>query len=157
MGRIPVTTAAIETTPSTPKASFRFDAEWRRFGNWLLIWVVMANIGFAALWFVGAPPRFVALLDGLEAELHRRFPHAFEFVRPGFDTGEAPGANADIAKAVLQASSNSEVRSSNFVLLPENQTAGIRIGTRPWIPTTAIRTSQLSATDCIHVPIKDRN
>ena len=54
MGGIPVTAATI--TDSKP--AFSFDAEWRRFGNWLLVWVVMANVGFAALWFVGAPPRF---------------------------------------------------------------------------------------------------
>jgi hypothetical protein len=51
----------------------------------------------------GAPARFVALLDGLEAGLLRRFPRAFEFVRPGFDTGSADGAAGAIARALLQA------------------------------------------------------
>ena len=75
-------------------------------------WRALMQPGVAAA--DGAPPRFVALLDGLEAELHRRFPRAFEFVRPGFDTGDAPGANAAIAKAVLAGRvRNSEVRSSN--------------------------------------------
>ena len=31
--------------------------EWRRFGNWFLVWIVLANIGFAAMWLIGAPPR----------------------------------------------------------------------------------------------------
>ena len=31
--------------------------QWRQFGNWVLVWLVLANIGFAAMWFVGAPPR----------------------------------------------------------------------------------------------------
>ena len=51
----------------------------------------------------GAPARFVAMLDGLEAGLLQRFPRAFEFVRPGFDTGDLPGAAGDIARAMLLA------------------------------------------------------
>ena len=31
--------------------------EWKQFLNWLLIWIVLANIGFATMWLVGAPPR----------------------------------------------------------------------------------------------------
>ena len=31
--------------------------EWRKFANWALVWLLLANIGFAAMWFVGAPPR----------------------------------------------------------------------------------------------------
>lgn len=37
----------------------------------------------------GAPAGFIETLDALEAGLHARFPRALEFVRPGFDTGEA--------------------------------------------------------------------
>ena len=32
-------------------------AEWRQLANWLLVWVVIANFGFALMWFIGAPPR----------------------------------------------------------------------------------------------------
>ena len=66
-------------------------------------WRSMMQPGLAAA--DGAPPRFVALLDALEADLLRRFPRAFEFVRPGFDTGEATGVNADIARAMLESGS----------------------------------------------------
>ena len=31
--------------------------EWTRLAMWLLVWVVLANAGFALLWLVGAPPR----------------------------------------------------------------------------------------------------
>ena len=31
--------------------------EWKKFHNWAVIWLVLANIGFAAMWAVGAPPR----------------------------------------------------------------------------------------------------
>ncbi len=33
------------------------DGEWRKFRNWAVTWLVLANIGFAAMWAVGAPPR----------------------------------------------------------------------------------------------------
>jgi hypothetical protein len=49
----------------------------------------------------GAPARFVAMLDGLEAVVLRSFPRAFEFVRPGFDTGGLEGADGEIARAML--------------------------------------------------------
>jgi hypothetical protein len=66
-------------------------------------WRAMMQPGLAAA--DGAPPRFVALLDALEADLLRRFPRAFEFIRPGFDSGDATGATAEIARAVLQSGS----------------------------------------------------
>lgn len=31
--------------------------EWIKLLNWLLVWVVVANAGFAMLWLIGAPPR----------------------------------------------------------------------------------------------------
>ena len=36
--------------------------EWGRLGNWLLVWVVLANGGFALLWLIGAPPRWPEIL-----------------------------------------------------------------------------------------------
>ncbi len=36
--------------------------DMKRFWNWLLIWVVLTNIGFATLWFFGAPPRMQEIL-----------------------------------------------------------------------------------------------
>jgi hypothetical protein len=51
----------------------------------------------------GLPARFVAMLDGIEAGLLRRFPRALDFVRPGFDTGAAGGGRNQLARAVLGA------------------------------------------------------
>ena len=48
----------------------------------------------------GAPARYVATLDVLEAGLHERFPRALEFVRPGFDT-LGDGVDGQIARAML--------------------------------------------------------
>ncbi|MBD2842449.1 sulfatase-like hydrolase/transferase [Erythrobacter rubeus] len=36
--------------------------EWRAFANWLLVWVVFANGGFALMYFVGSPPRFPEII-----------------------------------------------------------------------------------------------
>ena len=32
-------------------------AEWRQFLNWALVWLVLANVAFATMWIIGAPPR----------------------------------------------------------------------------------------------------
>jgi len=64
-------------------------------------WQVLMQPGRAAA--DGVPARQVAALDYLEAELLRRFPRALDFVRPGFDTGQASGANGQLATAILAA------------------------------------------------------
>jgi hypothetical protein len=48
----------------------------------------------------GLPARFVVMLDALETGVLQRFPRAFEFIRPGFDTGQAGEDNAQLAKAM---------------------------------------------------------
>ena len=37
-------------------------SEWRALKNWLLVWVVLGNAGFALMYFVGAPPRFLEIM-----------------------------------------------------------------------------------------------
>ena len=49
----------------------------------------------------GAPRRFVVVLETLEAGLIERFPSAFSFIRPGFDTGDADPATTQMARAML--------------------------------------------------------
>jgi len=56
----------------------------------------------------GAPARYVATLDTLEAGLHERFPRALEFVRPGFDT-LGDGIDGQVARAML----NSQLTTNN--------------------------------------------
>lgn len=48
----------------------------------------------------GAPARFLATLEGLERDVLELFPRAFEFIRPGFDTGELTGDEAGLAHAM---------------------------------------------------------
>ncbi len=54
--------------------------ELRQFLNWALIWIGLVNIGFAAMWFVGSPPRapaiMVAAVIGL---LVRKAPRSVQF------------------------------------------------------------------------------
>ena len=50
----------------------------------------------------GAPRQFIAVLGALEAGLLERFPQAFSFIRPGFDTGDADRETTLMAKALFQ-------------------------------------------------------
>jgi len=36
--------------------------EWRHLANWLLAWVVLANLGYMLMWIIGAPPRHSEIL-----------------------------------------------------------------------------------------------
>lgn len=36
--------------------------EWRKFANWLVVWVILANIMFAGMWLVGSPPRSAEII-----------------------------------------------------------------------------------------------
>jgi len=53
-------------------------------------WRVLTEAGRAAA--DGVPARLIVLLDDLEHALAARFPHALEFVRPGFDTEDVAAA-----------------------------------------------------------------
>lgn len=78
MGGIPVT--AISAEMDRP-AFWGIDADLKRFGNWLLIWVVLANAGFIALWFSGAPPRHMEIVyAGLIGLVVKRFPFVVQFL-----------------------------------------------------------------------------
>ncbi|WP_373476723.1 sulfatase-like hydrolase/transferase [Sphingorhabdus sp.] len=56
-------------------AVWRLDDEAKKFANWLLIWVVLANIGFVAMWFSGAPPRHMDIIyAGLLGLVVKRMP-----------------------------------------------------------------------------------
>lgn len=36
--------------------------EWRNLANWLLAWVMLANLGYMLMWIIGAPPRHSEIL-----------------------------------------------------------------------------------------------
>lgn len=78
MGCIPVNTLTAVVEPS---ASWQVDDELKKFGNWLLIWVVLANIGFVAMWFSGAPPRHMDIVyAGLIGLVVKRMPFIVRYL-----------------------------------------------------------------------------
>ncbi|APG61692.1 hypothetical protein LPB140_01280 [Sphingorhabdus lutea] len=56
-------------------------ADFGRFANWCLIWLFMANIGFMALWFVGAPLRpWEILYGGLAGLIAKYLPRILRYI-----------------------------------------------------------------------------
>ena len=49
-------------TASKPGIFSIDERQWRKFGNWALIWLFLANAAFIAMWAVGAPPRVLDIL-----------------------------------------------------------------------------------------------
>ncbi|MEZ5710191.1 MAG: sulfatase-like hydrolase/transferase [Blastomonas sp.] len=63
-------------TIALPFAAERSDPEMRRFLNWVLVWIILANAGFMLLWLVGAPPRHIEILTiGFVGLIARRMPY----------------------------------------------------------------------------------
>lgn len=59
------------------RAPFEFapTEEQQRFLNWALCWLVLPNIGFMLLWYIGAPPRQIDIVAiGLLGLIVKRFP-----------------------------------------------------------------------------------
>jgi Sulfatase len=78
MGSFSVTALAAEFERP---AFWSVDEELKKFGSWVLVWVVLANIGFAALWFSGAPPRhFEIVYAGLIGLVVKRFPFLLRYL-----------------------------------------------------------------------------
>ena len=69
-------TANVDHAPA-----WRVDDELKKFGNWLLIWVLLANIGFVAMWFSGAPPRHMDIVyAGLIGLVVKRMPFIVRYL-----------------------------------------------------------------------------
>lgn len=62
-------------TAITMDRGFSFPKEeLNRFLNWMFVWVILANIGFVAMWFVGAPPRYLEIgIIGFTGLIVKRF------------------------------------------------------------------------------------
>lgn len=59
----------------------KIDAEMRRFLNWILVWVVLANAGFMTLWLVGAPQRiYEIMIFGFVGLIVKRFGFWIQFI-----------------------------------------------------------------------------
>jgi hypothetical protein len=78
MGGVPVTTLAAEIERPT---FWSLDDELKRFGHWLLVWVLLANIGFVALWVSGAPPRHLEIVyAGIIGLVVKRLPFIVRYL-----------------------------------------------------------------------------
>ncbi|MEL6873874.1 MAG: sulfatase-like hydrolase/transferase [Pseudomonadota bacterium] len=59
----------------------RFSADFRKFANWALVWIGLANIPFMAMWFVGAPPRFMEIaIAGFVGLIVKRMPRVVQWL-----------------------------------------------------------------------------
>ncbi|WP_321327762.1 sulfatase-like hydrolase/transferase [uncultured Parasphingorhabdus sp.] len=65
----------------TPVTQHHFSPDFRKFLNWALVWIVLANIPFMAMWMVGAPPRAIPIaLAGLVGLIVKRMPRAVQWI-----------------------------------------------------------------------------
>ncbi|MEP3225539.1 MAG: sulfatase-like hydrolase/transferase [Parasphingorhabdus sp.] len=55
--------------------------ELSRFFNWIFVWIILANAGFMAMWFVGAPPRYLEIgIIGFTGLIVKRFAPWFQWI-----------------------------------------------------------------------------
>lgn len=69
-------------TAELPSPAFwSIDAEAKRFGRWVLVWILLANIGFMALWLSGAPPRHLEIVyAGILGLIVKRMPFIVKYL-----------------------------------------------------------------------------
>lgn len=71
----------MDRTIEAPAQRYRFRADFMKFLNWALVWIVLANIPFMAMWMVGAPPRAIPIaLAGLVGLIVKRMPRAVQWL-----------------------------------------------------------------------------
>ena len=52
-----------------------------KFMNWALVWIILANIPFVAMWMVGAPPRALPIaLAGFAGLIAKRMSHPVQWL-----------------------------------------------------------------------------
>lgn len=77
MASLPLVASLRDTRYAQPVAR----QEWKLLLTWAFIWIVIANAGFAVMWFVGAPPRWSEILiTGMIGLFVRRRPAAVQLV-----------------------------------------------------------------------------
>jgi hypothetical protein len=58
-----------------------FSPDFKSFMNWALVWVILANIPFIAMWMVGAPPRTIPIaLAGLVGLIVKRMSRVIQWL-----------------------------------------------------------------------------
>ncbi|MEP4058011.1 hypothetical protein, partial [Parasphingorhabdus sp.] len=70
----------MDKTIDAPVSKHRFSPDFTRFMNWALVWIVLANIPFMAMWLVGAPPRAIPIaMAGLVGLVVKRMPRVVQW------------------------------------------------------------------------------
>ncbi len=57
------------------------NVEFRKFLDWSLVWILLANLPFMAMWFVGAPPRYLEIaVAGFVGLIVKRMPRFVQWL-----------------------------------------------------------------------------
>ncbi|MEQ8742042.1 sulfatase-like hydrolase/transferase [Parasphingorhabdus sp.] len=71
----------MDMTLEVPAKQPRISPDFTRFMNWALVWIILANIPFMAMWMVGAPPRAIPIaLAGLVGLIVKRMPRTVQWL-----------------------------------------------------------------------------
>ncbi|WP_417608963.1 sulfatase-like hydrolase/transferase [Parasphingorhabdus sp.] len=71
----------MDMTLAAPPKAHQFSPDFGKFLNWALVWIVLANIPFMAMWMVGAPPRAIPIaLAGFAGLIVKRMPRAVQWL-----------------------------------------------------------------------------
>lgn len=71
----------MDTDIVAQKPRWQIGADLQKFFNWALVWIGLANLPFMAMWFVGAPPRFLEIaLAGFAGLIVKRMPRVVQWL-----------------------------------------------------------------------------
>ena len=70
----------MDVTIEAPESGRRISPDLSKFLNWALVWIILANIPFMAMWMVGAPPRAIPIaLAGFAGLIVKRMPRVVQW------------------------------------------------------------------------------
>jgi len=74
--------ASIEAAEGPANEEQKSDrTDFQKFKDWALVWVLLANLPFMAMWFVGAPPRYLSIaLAGFTGLIVKRMPRPVQWI-----------------------------------------------------------------------------
>jgi len=107
---------------------FEMSDETRRFLHWALCWLILPNIGFMLLWYIGAPPRQIDIVAiGLLGLIVKRFPF---WLRYGVFVGTVVMTTLSFVSGLFNLSIKSLLYSLQFFaeIKPSNSVEYILVG-----------------------------
>ncbi len=71
----------MDSTIEAAAPASRVNADLHKFLDWSLVWIVLANLPFMAMWFVGAPPRYMEIaIAGFVGLIVKRMPRVAQWI-----------------------------------------------------------------------------